>query len=446
MGKRTQTTNCTHVDMDRVYGHDQQCSVCGCSSSIGFLYQCKQDNETEHLSDLISRNTSNIMPVKSRLRKELERAGLSESIITAAESGHYTNHQLQKLKQLKRDLQHTIIDVQQADQANDAISRLMDMAMAPCGTDGAMSSLLPADTEPSGCNFKACHGCRPYYLDRVYISFEAVMAGEFPPLTRADIEKLPIRPAATMRNIGLRSPPLPSSRTSNATPSTRATFNSPTTSTSLRHSPSSNTTDSSAATFQTTQTDLDEIATQRRPRLNFYKIGRLPSATTTPPSTRSSPLLPQGFKTTIQGIFRYTRDPSSTSTSTSTWDTANSTSTSTSSCNTTRVRRRPHRENQHNHHPQIPPTSSSSADSAISTNSAFKLYPSEKESHAHVATTTTGRTLTARMHIPDVATITLPDPASRPHKSGPLVRTTEVAGEVQAPRERSALQSVMTQV
>lgn len=146
MGKRTQTTNCTHVDMDRVYGHDQQCSVCGCSSSLGFLYQCKQDNETEHLSDLISRNTSNIMPVKSRLRKELERAGLSESIITAAESGHYTDQQLQKLKQLKRDLQHTIIDVQQADQANDAISRLMDMAMAPCGTDGAMSSLLPANT------------------------------------------------------------------------------------------------------------------------------------------------------------------------------------------------------------------------------------------------------------------------------------------------------------
>ncbi|XP_014550397.1 hypothetical protein COCVIDRAFT_115536 [Bipolaris victoriae FI3] len=439
MGKRTQTTNCTHVDMDRVYGHDQQCSVCGCSSSIGFLYQCKQDNETEHLSHLISRNTSNIMPVKSRLRKELERAGLSESIIIAAESGHYTNQQLQKLKQLKRDLQHTIIDVQQADQANDAISRLMDMAMAPCGTDGAMSSLLPADPEPSGCNFKACHGCRPYYLDRVYISFGAVMEGEFPPLTRADIAKLPVKPAATMRNIGMRRQPVPSSRTPNATPSTRATFNSPATSTSLRHSPSSNTTDSSAATFQTSQTDLDEIATQRRPRLNFYKIGRLPS--TDKPSSRSSPLVPQGFKSTIQGMFRYNRDPSSTSTS-STWDTTNSTSTSTSSCNTTRVRR-PRRENKHdNHHPQIPPTSSSSADSAISTNSAFKLYPLEKDSHTRVPST--GRTHTARMHIPDVATITLPDPASRLAKSGAVVRTREVPGEANG-RGRG-VQSIMTQV
>ncbi|KAH7552166.1 hypothetical protein BM1_09028 [Bipolaris maydis] len=432
MGKRTQTTNCTHVDMDRVYGHDQQCS----------------DNETEHLSDLISRNTSNIMPVKSRLRKELERAGLSESIITAAESGHYTDQQLQKLKQLKRDLQHTIIDVQQADQANDAISRLMDMAMAPCGTDGAMSSLLPANTtfltdaqEPSGCNFKACHGCRPYYLDRVYISFGAVMAGEFPPLTRADIGKLPVRPAATMRNIGMRSRPLPSSRTPNATPSTRATFNSPATSTSLRHSPSSDTTDSSAATFQTSQTDLDEIANQRRPRLNFYKIGRLPS--NNPPSTRPSPLLPQGFKTTIQGMFRYNRDRSSTSTCT-TWDTANSTSTSTSSCNTTRVRRT-RRENKHlNHHPQIPPTSSSSsADSAISTNSAFKLYPLEKDP-LHTRVASTGRTHTARMHIPDVATITLADPASRLAKSGAVVRTREVASEV--PGRGRGMQSVMTQV
>lgn len=112
---------------------------------MGFLYQCRQDVETESLGDLISRNTKNVRPAKSPLRKELEKAGLSESIILTAESGHYSKQQLQKLKDLKRDLQLVITDVEQADQANDAISRLMDMSQRPRSTDGARGRTPVAD-------------------------------------------------------------------------------------------------------------------------------------------------------------------------------------------------------------------------------------------------------------------------------------------------------------
>lgn len=131
--------------MDRVYGYDQRCCVCGSLASIGFLYQCKQDNKPNSIGGLASKKTTKIGPVKSNLRKELERSGLSESIITGAENGHYTTQQLQKLKQLKRDLQHTIIDVEQADQANDAIARLMEMTLTPCNTGEDLDSLPVAD-------------------------------------------------------------------------------------------------------------------------------------------------------------------------------------------------------------------------------------------------------------------------------------------------------------
>lgn len=146
MGKRMRASNCTHVEMDRVFGQDQQCYVCGHSPPIGFLYECKQDAESQSLGDLISRKTSKIVTLKSELRKELERCGLSESVIITAEGGHYTHQQLGKLKQQKLELRQTITDVQQANQANDVMSRLAAMAKAPYSTDGALNSTPVADT------------------------------------------------------------------------------------------------------------------------------------------------------------------------------------------------------------------------------------------------------------------------------------------------------------
>ncbi|RMZ71174.1 hypothetical protein GMOD_00005688 [Pyrenophora seminiperda CCB06] len=141
MGKRMRAPNCTHVDMDRVFGHDTQCYVCGRSPSIGFLYECKQDCEAETLSHLISNHVDKIEPFRSSLRQELEVVGLSESIIITAEAGHYTDRQLGKLKELKTEVNDIISLTEEASQANDFVSKLAAMARTPHTTDGTYNSV-----------------------------------------------------------------------------------------------------------------------------------------------------------------------------------------------------------------------------------------------------------------------------------------------------------------
>ena len=163
-----------------------------------------------------------------------------------------------------------------------------------------------------GCNVRACHTCRPYYRERMYIPFQAVLNAEFPPMTREDMEELPIKSAHIMRTIGIRAQPLPSSTTLGTSPSTLPNSNSFATSAGSPLTASSNTTDSSEATFKTTQTDMDEISAQRRPRRRFYKMGRRSSVDIARSLSRGSSLLtPQGLKSAVQGIFRPNRESSS---------------------------------------------------------------------------------------------------------------------------------------
>ncbi|KAL6704297.1 hypothetical protein ACN47E_008361 [Coniothyrium glycines] len=306
MPKRVRTPNCTHVDMDRVYGRDNLCYVCGLSPSVGFLYECRQDCDEPTLRDqILEREHDSIEATKSNLRLELETIGLSESVILTAESGHYSPSQLDKLKELKLELRQTIVDTRQANQINDAVSRLAAIAKAPF--DGTFNSM---PVKEMGCTFRACHSCRPYYRDRVYISFQAVLSADFIPLTRDDINFLPTKSAQTMSSIGatIRSKgpghPLP--------PITLPTQTSLATSTDAPHTASTSNTDSSQLTFKTTQTDVDEISAQRRPRRRFYKMGRRSSGEIARDLTRlSSFLTRQGLKTAVQGIFRPGRESSS---------------------------------------------------------------------------------------------------------------------------------------
>jgi hypothetical protein len=107
--RASRAPNCTHIEMDRVYGRDQQCGNCGRFPSIGFLYECKQDCETEALCDLLSaENEDPIEPAKSKVRLGLERAGLSESVILTAEKGHYTEAQ-PNCQPLRRRLPTTMV-------------------------------------------------------------------------------------------------------------------------------------------------------------------------------------------------------------------------------------------------------------------------------------------------------------------------------------------------
>jgi hypothetical protein len=143
----------------------------------------------------------------------------------------------------------------------------------------------------------------------MYIAFQAVLDGDFPPLTEDGMEGLPIKSAQIMRTIGTK---VQSYMSLNTTPSTLPTSNSFATSAGASHTASSNTTDSSKLTFKTTQTDIDEISAQRRPRRRFYKMGRRSSTDIARSLSRAPSLLtPQGLKSAVQGIFRPGRESSS---------------------------------------------------------------------------------------------------------------------------------------
>lgn len=169
MPKRSRAPNCTHLDMDRVYGRDQECEVCGRPPSIGFLYECRQDWPTPSLRDMLQATEveDETEVVKSDMRLQLEWLGLSESVIRAAEQGHYTPAQIEKLKTQKRDLRETISDSLQASQINDAAATLAALDQEPPNNDGSTNSVARKDTvsklEKSLAKLSLCLGSLDVY-------------------------------------------------------------------------------------------------------------------------------------------------------------------------------------------------------------------------------------------------------------------------------------------
>jgi hypothetical protein len=327
MPKRVRTPNCTHVDMDRIYGQHQQCFVCGREPSIGFLYECRQDCSTRSFQELCLQGEGrHVSCSKSPLRTELEAAGLSESVIQSAEQGHYTSAQLKVLNAQKLDLRQTIEDSIQGTQINDVVARLAALSSPSSNNDGTASSkskdtvntsaLQGSDSlvdvlQSSPCNFRACHTCRPYYRDRVFISFEAVASAEFAPISKDEAQHLPTKSANTIRYLKGAQPSPPDQAYQEDTPrtlQTSATF----TCTSTPNT-ASTTSDSSELTFKTTQTDVDELRALRRPRRRFYNIGHKSSDEIARHLSRLPSLLSrQGLKTAMQAVFlRPNRDDSS---------------------------------------------------------------------------------------------------------------------------------------
>lgn len=327
MPRRVRTPNCTHIDMDRIHGSELLCYVCGREPSIGFLYECRQDYSSPSLHDLLGDGEP--PQAKSPLRSELEDVGLSESVIRTAEQGQYSPLQLDTLKAQKQDLKQIIEDTLQGNQINHMAARLAALSSAPSNNDGALNSkaknavstsslwdLTEAEdtdeTQSAVCVFRACHTCRPYYRDRVYISFDAVVSADFPPVSKVEAQNLPTKSAQVMRSIG-------ASQQSSATQVAQDEPLSPTQTTitfadsaHAPHTASTAASDSSELTFKTTQTDVDELRAIRRPRRRFYNIGHRSSGEIARDLSRIPPFLSrQGLKTAMQAIFHPGRDSSS---------------------------------------------------------------------------------------------------------------------------------------
>ncbi|KAF2676458.1 hypothetical protein K458DRAFT_321916 [Lentithecium fluviatile CBS 122367] len=303
--RRLRAPNCTHITMERVWlGDDIQCPVCGRVPSLGFLYECRQDTDVSfsHCKPAVAGNSISESG-KSTLRQELEEVGLSESVIHTAEQGGYTEEQLEKLKILKEQLKQVIADTVQAQQINNAVAKLACYRKGPSNNDGAFNSSLTKEMSSPSCHYSACHTCRPYFKDRIFISFDAALTGECKPVTDLDAAFLPTKSLHIMRTIGLSQPSCGSA--DGVSPSTLPT------STDYTLDSASTTSRSSALTFKTTQSDMDDLDETRRHRRRFYKMGHRSSGSISRDLNRLPLFTRQGLKSAFQGLFRPSRESSS---------------------------------------------------------------------------------------------------------------------------------------
>jgi hypothetical protein len=140
------------------------------------------------------------------------------------------------------------------------------------------------------------------------MSFAAVLTTDLPPVTSEDTKALPIVSAPLLRSITI---PLfgPQSAT---LPNSKQISISFANSTDGPHTASTTASNTSEATFMTTQSDLEEIKAQNGPRRRFYSMGHRSSGDIARDLSKLPQLLTgQGLKTALQGIFRTSRESSS---------------------------------------------------------------------------------------------------------------------------------------
>ena len=140
------------------------------------------------------------------------------------------------------------------------------------------------------------------------MSFAAVLTTNLPPVTPEDTEALPIISAPLLRSMTI---PLFGTR-SQALQDEQYASVSFANSTDGPHAASTVASNTSEATFMTTQSDLEEIKAQHGPRRRFYSMGHRSSGDIARDLSKLPQLLTgQGLRTALQGIFKTSRESSS---------------------------------------------------------------------------------------------------------------------------------------
>ncbi|KAF2199220.1 hypothetical protein GQ43DRAFT_450428 [Delitschia confertaspora ATCC 74209] len=283
--------------MDRVYGQEQ-CHVCWKYPSLGWLYVCKQDFSRTFLDHRFFGPTdgAELATQKSQVRRELESIGISESVIKLAEQEFYTPEQLDTIKAQKKKLNAIIAEKlavwNSPRKLSDPEPPATDTEAGPSNIDGSTISLIKKEPEltnlpPAPCTFQACHTCRPYFKDRIFISFDAVLANEFIPLTKEEALYLPTSDANVLKNIGLRFPLAPAENYSagiipNSTDEDAHSFN-------------------SSGTLQSTQSSTDTVTHRRLGRRRFYRLGARSSCSIRRSFDRE---IGQGWRRNLKNAFK----------------------------------------------------------------------------------------------------------------------------------------------
>lgn len=239
---------CTHMTMHRIHGN-HACHQCGKIPNSGWLYHCRQDWLLEHQNSLatfadsaiVVPDESDYFDVMARYASSLK---MSPSVIRQIRAGQYTLDKVEKLVAHKEHLISTIkqFESKSADstpttQSNSsshesAISNIIatlgtaatssnhpqpcsDRSSSAQGDTRASTSdngataiarkFPPTNAEP--CRYVACHECRPYLADRIYVNIETIFKELQPPITEEEERTLWVRDSRVVRNLGLRQPP-----------------------------------------------------------------------------------------------------------------------------------------------------------------------------------------------------------------------------------------------
>ncbi|KAK5003287.1 hypothetical protein LTR28_010352, partial [Elasticomyces elasticus] len=239
------------MQVERLYGA-HACDLCRQPSSLGWLYTCKQDEHygTSHALQTISGNAQ--PPSDDDNNEEIQRhalrsLGLSKSIAEQVVNNEYSLEQLDLLVRQKQHLRNVIAgairdalpDNGSTSTGYENIPRKRRNNRSP-GKELPTPDSTPTKPVPSQhvsshnqgiatlaspmtanvitikrsastwqqppCRFQCCHGCRPSFIDRLWVSFEAVFQDEYRPLTNMDASCLPVMDATVVKNLGLRKP------------------------------------------------------------------------------------------------------------------------------------------------------------------------------------------------------------------------------------------------
>lgn len=219
---------CTHLHMDKCYGDQFSCHLCGRYPSIGFIYVCQQDYEAKGSFGFSQQSLTSPHPTQhNTVIGDTTSAlnDLSPWIVSAARSGHYTPAQLDLLKAQKQNLRNRIQEHLAAESTNEKAHptrpslnhALLAEKLAALDSKVAKSNesrkgkskskdkhkeKALSRTNVVPCDFKCCHTCRPVSRDRSFVSFEAVIENELKPPMFWNQRYMPVASAHIVRSIG----------------------------------------------------------------------------------------------------------------------------------------------------------------------------------------------------------------------------------------------------
>lgn len=218
---------CTHIHMDKCYGDQSACHLCGRIPAIGFIYVCQQDHRSNLVPTSVSAKCQPKLASDNTASPDV--SNLSAWMVDAAGAGSYSAAQFDTLiaqKQHVKDKiqEQTALDSSAAQPNAPARQSLnhaqlaeklaaLDIKVASNAKDvkrnksakNKRKQKAPAKPVVIPCDFKCCHTCRPASRDRSFVSFEAVVYGEIQPHRFWNERYMPVANAYIVRGIGLRS-------------------------------------------------------------------------------------------------------------------------------------------------------------------------------------------------------------------------------------------------